>query len=186
MPRSLMVAGLFLLPLLAGCQRGQYDKDLRLYLQSGEPLVAGRMEAGGWYVVGARMPDARFRELGIRFPADPGERLELRREGEAILASAAGYVVPVDNVPSNAVYVAWARQYDADSPVHDVPRGRRRAARDFNLVGALIEGVIRSLFDRDDDHEDRGKADDEDRGRRYKRPDGSDDRKRTRDTPDNS
>jgi hypothetical protein len=143
------------------------------------------MSSGGWYVVGARTIDASFHELGIRFPAEVGERLELRREGEVILASAAGVSVPVEDIPPDAVYVAWARRNESSRPAREARSGPHVEFSLSVIMRGLIESAWEELMDDDEDHDKprrrKSKPDEEeDRGKRYERSAGDDDRQRTR------
>lgn len=185
LPLVIAVVGVAGVAGVVGCRSGQYDKNVRLYLDSPQSQAAGSMSRGGWYVVGARTPDASFHELGIRFPAEEGEKLELRREGEAILACAAGIWVPVEDIPPDAVYVAWARQNYSSRRAGEGGSGPRVGFSLSLIMRGLIESAWEELMDDDEDHDKprrrKAKPDkEEDRGKRYERSDG-DGRERTRD-----
>lgn len=172
-----------LLSGLLGCASGKYDKDLRLYLASGATEAVGKADSSAWYVVGARLPGRRFQELGFRFPAEPGEPLVLQREGDVIFASAAGIRAPIEEVPPETIYLAWARE-NRRPPPHGGGSGGGGGFIDveFDLFGSLLD----SLFDDDDDDDARPerrdkKSKERDRGERYARPKADDSRKRTRD-----
>lgn len=177
---AVIVASLAMLLACAGGCRSHtsYDKHVRLYLDSPAEMASGRAPENGWYVVGARTGDGIFWELDIGHPAQRGEPLELRRDGEALLARAAGVERQIHDVPLDTRYIAWALRRRAT----DVVR------LDFDPVGIFTEGLINSLLD-DDDDEERLEADSKkrktrksaDRGERYQRShDESQQRRRTR------
>lgn len=160
------------LPTLGGCAGGKYDKDLRLYLGSDQTQAWYSVPASGWYVLGVRLPGRRFQHLGHRFPAEPGERLELRRDGDHIYASAAGMHLPGETVPPETIYVAWARENDQPHSLNQVGA----VDVEFNVLDSIFD----SFFDDDDDRRDRGDPE-KDRGARYSRSKRPDARQRMRD-----
>ena len=145
-----------------------------MHLSSNEATVGAAAPFDGTYVVGARLANHRFEELGPSYWANRGELLEIRRDGESLWAVADDLEREL-TVPADAVYLAWALKEE---------RHARVGASLGVFFGGLFESFFESLFDDDDDDyayasESSSSSSSDDRGKRYLRK--NPERERTRD-----